>query len=133
MERIRNNFKVIYSGSDGINSAHMLNELKIVGVDTLYLLALINPISKVSILAAFPVEQRDARFVTLAWKSSIAAALLLALGVNHVIMMCAHVIANALNRFSILNAVVRITGLIVMTIGTQMALDGIAGWIAGKH
>jgi multiple antibiotic resistance protein len=203
----------------------MVDELKIIGVDTLYLLALINPISKVSILAAFPVEQRDARFVTLARKSSIAAAcilfvamilgdlilrlvfrvdlyslrlaggivvfwvglnalrsghffekeansdtsdmalvplacpmiagpatiaaciglpaqhgvvlstaaLLLALGVNHVIMMCAHVIANALNRFSILNAVVRITGLIVMTIGTQMALDGIAGWIAGKH
>jgi multiple antibiotic resistance protein len=202
-----------------------MNELETIGINTLYLLAMINPISKVSILAALPSEQRDARFFSLAAKSSLAAAgilfgamvvgdlvlrsifrvdlyslrlaggvvvfwmglnalrhgvffehdaraaiedvalvplacpmiagpatiaaciglraqhglfmptiaMLLALGINHIIMMLSSSIGRLLGRFNILSALIRITGLIVMTIGTQMALDGLAAWFSAKH
>lgn len=60
-------------------------------------------------------------------------AMLVALSVNHVIMLLSPLIGRALNRSHILSAVIRITGLIVMTIGTQMALDGIAGWLKDQH
>jgi multiple antibiotic resistance protein len=191
-------------------------------VNALYLLALINPISKVSILAALPSGQPDTRFLPLAAKSSLVAAgilfgamiigdlllrsvfrvdlyslrlaggvvvfwvglnalrrgvffehephagledmalvplacpmiagpaaiaaciglraqhgvfmptmaMLLALSINHIIMMFSSSIGRALDRFNILSALIRITGLIVMTIGTQMALEGISAWIS---
>jgi len=58
------------------------------------------------------------------------ASILLALAVNHVVMLLATPISALLARYNILGALIRITGLIVMTIGTQMALDGIAAWQA---
>jgi len=57
-------------------------------------------------------------------------SVLLALGINHIIMMFSRELGRLLDRFNILGAIIRITGLIVMTIGTQMALDGISAWIA---
>lgn len=57
-----------------------------------------------------------------------SVALLLALGVNHAVMLCSRVIGRALNHHNVLGALIRITGLIVMTIGTQMALDGLRTW-----
>lgn len=202
-----------------------MTDLVLIAINALYLLALINPISKVSILSALPSEQRDARYFSLAAKSSMVAAsilfgamivgdlvlrsifrvdlyslklaggvvvfwvglnalrrgvffehessagiqdmalvplacpmiagpatiaaciglraqhgilmptiaMLLALSCNHIIMMFSPSIGRALSRFNILSALIRITGLIVMTIGTQMALDGISAWIAAGH
>jgi multiple antibiotic resistance protein len=57
-------------------------------------------------------------------------AVIVALLANHVIMRLSTPIATILSRFNILGALIRITGLIVMTIGTQMALDGIGEWLA---
>ena len=202
-----------------------MSELETIGVNALYLLALINPISKVSILSGLPSAQRDAQFLSLTAKASTVAvgillgamivgdlllrsvfrvdlyslrfaggvvvfwvglnalrrgvffehdphvameslalvplacpmiagpatiaaciglraqhgifmptmAMLLALSVNHVIMLCSPLIGRLLDRFNILSALIRITGLIVMTIGTQMALDGIAAWTDARH
>ncbi|MBN1556585.1 MAG: MarC family protein [Lentisphaerae bacterium] len=59
-----------------------------------------------------------------------AAALLLALALNHLIMRLSRFIGLALGRFNLLGALVRLTGLAVMTIGTQMVLDGIEAWQA---
>lgn len=201
-----------------------MNELEIIGVNTLYLLALINPISKVSILVALPTGPRDARFFSVAAKSSLVAAgilfgamivgdlllrsvfrvdlyslqlaggvvvfwmglnalrhgvffedephagledialvplacpmiagpatiaaciglraqhgilmptlaMLLALGINHAIMLSSRHIGRVLGRFNILSALIRITGLIVMTIGTQMALTGLSAWLSAQ-
>jgi multiple antibiotic resistance protein len=203
----------------------IMRDLQIIGVDALYLLALINPISKVSVLAALPSELRGARFCVLAAKSSVAAAgilfgamivgdfvlrsvfrvdlyslklaggvvvfwmglnalrhgvffdnephaqfadialvplacpmiagpatiaaciglpanhgvfvstaaIILALGTNHILMMFSQSIGLALRHYNVLGAIIRITGLIVMTIGMQMALDGLGAWIAIKH
>lgn len=199
-----------------------MDHLTTIAVNVLYLLALINPISKVSILSALPQGELKEPFARLAAKSTLAAAgiligamivgdfilrsvfrvdlyslrlaggvvvflmglnalrhgrfferepdtkidslalvplacpmiagpatiaaciglrtqdealhamaaILLALGANHVIMLFSQAIGRALTRFNLLGAIIRITGLIVMTIGTQMALDGIAGWMA---
>jgi multiple antibiotic resistance protein len=55
-------------------------------------------------------------------------AMLLAVAVNSVLMLFARPIGAALSRFNILGALIRITGLVVMTIGTQMVLDGLREW-----
>jgi multiple antibiotic resistance protein len=52
-----------------------------------------------------------------------------AIGINYLIMTLSRQISTLLTRFNILGAMVRLTGLIVMTIGTQMALEGIAAWL----
>jgi len=57
-------------------------------------------------------------------------SILLAVALNHIVMTFSRQIGSALGRFNLLGALVRLTGLIVMTIGTQMALDGISAWQA---
>lgn len=202
-----------------------LGTMETVMINALYLLAVINPISKVSILTGLMSEERDPRFIALATKSSYVAALILfgamvvgdlllrsifrvdlyslrlaggvvvfwvglnalrrgiffeneahagiddmalvplacpmiagpatiaaciglrvqhgvfmatlamalALAMNHVIMLFSPHIGRVLKRSNILGALIRITGLIVMTIGTQMALDGIAAWLKAQR
>ncbi len=56
------------------------------------------------------------------------AAMLIAVGMNHLIMLLSRPIARALARHDLLGAIVRLTGLVVMTIGAQMAMDGISNW-----
>lgn len=53
-------------------------------------------------------------------------SLLIALAINYAIMKLASRIAAALTRYNLLGAVIRITGLIVMAMGVQMALNGVA-------
>lgn len=76
-----------------------------------------------AIAACIALRARDGLFVPVA---AVAVALL----ANHATMRLAKPIAAVLSRFNILGALIRITGLVVMTIGTQMSLDGIAEWIA---
>lgn len=57
-------------------------------------------------------------------------AIVLAVGINHVIMTFSRQIGNVLGRFNLLGAIVRLTGLIVMSMGTQMALDGVSSWLS---
>ena len=59
-----------------------------------------------------------------------AISIVLAVAINHVIMLFSRQISKALGRYNLLGAIVRLTGLIVMTIGTQMVLDGISSWQA---
>ncbi len=197
-------------------------DLKAVAVDALYLAALINPLSKVSVLLEFAPEYRDRRFLWLTVESTAAAAgillgvmilgdwflrsvfrvdlhslriaggtvvfwvglnalrrgvffehdahahiqdialvplacpmiagpatiaaciglkaehgiwpstlaMVIALGLNHLAMMLSPSIGRSLGRLNLFGPLIRLTGLIVMTIGTQMVLDGLAVWIA---
>jgi multiple antibiotic resistance protein len=57
-----------------------------------------------------------------------SASVLLAILVNAVLMLYVAPIAALLKKLDILGALIRITGLIVMTIGSQMVLDGLAQW-----
>lgn len=54
---------------------------------------------------------------------------LIALSINLVVMSLSKAIAAMLARFNVLGALIRITGLIVMTMGVQMSLDGFTHWI----
>jgi multiple antibiotic resistance protein len=57
-------------------------------------------------------------------------AIVAALGVNLVFMIFATKIAKFLNRYNLMNPLIRIFGLIVATIGVQMILNGIFGFIS---
>lgn len=56
-------------------------------------------------------------------------AVCLAIGINYGIMRLSRQIGSMLLEYNVLGALVRITGLIVMTIGTQMSLDGLSDWL----
>jgi multiple antibiotic resistance protein len=54
--------------------------------------------------------------------------LLIAVAVNLVFMLLAVPIGDYLRRHNIIGAIIRLTGLVVATMGTQMALMGAAAW-----
>jgi multiple antibiotic resistance protein len=58
-----------------------------------------------------------------------ALSLIIALAVNHLVMLLSQTISATLSKFNVLGALIRITGLVVMTIGAQMVLDGLAVWL----
>jgi multiple antibiotic resistance protein len=58
------------------------------------------------------------------------AAVFIAIIVNMVFMLLAKPIGSILVRFNIMGALIRITGLIVATIGVQMVLSGISTWLS---
>jgi len=57
------------------------------------------------------------------------AAVAIALLTNMIFMLLAKPIGSILVRFNIMGALIRITGLIVLTIGVQMIFSGIAKWL----
>lgn len=56
-------------------------------------------------------------------------AIAIAITINLVLMLNAIQIGKLLTRFNLMNALIRITGLIVATIGTQMIFTGISNFI----
>lgn len=56
-------------------------------------------------------------------------AVAIAVGINMVFMMLARPIGNILVKFNIMGALIRITGLVVATIGVQMIMSGITQWL----
>ena len=62
-------------------------------------------------------------------KITTIVAIVLALSVNLLLMLFAKNIGKAFSKFNLMNALIRITGLIVATIGVQMVFTGIANFI----
>lgn len=58
-----------------------------------------------------------------------ALSIMIAVGINLLIMLVARHISGFLDRHHVMGALIRITGLIVATIGVQMILDGAADYI----
>jgi multiple antibiotic resistance protein len=58
-----------------------------------------------------------------------ALSVTLAVFLNAIIMRFSTAIAKMLGRFNILGALIRISGIIVMTIGVEMILNGLTHWI----
>ena len=58
------------------------------------------------------------------------AAVAVAVFINMIFMLLAKPIGNVLVRFNIMGALIRITGLIVTSIGVQMILTGISTWLS---
>lgn len=55
-------------------------------------------------------------------------SLFLAVTLNLILMLLSNPIGRFLNKFHIMGPLIRITGLIVLTIGIQMILQGATGW-----
>lgn len=55
-------------------------------------------------------------------------AMVLAVGVNLVVMLFSRTIGRALQAHNLMGALIRITGMIVATIAVQMVLTGVAAW-----
>jgi multiple antibiotic resistance protein len=62
-------------------------------------------------------------------KVIVIISIIVALGINLLIMLNAKRIGNVLIRYNFMNALIRIFGLIVATIGLQLALDGLSNYI----
>src|SRR6056297_624468 len=56
-------------------------------------------------------------------------AVSIALTLNLGIMAFSRPISSLLSRYNVLGAFIRITGLVVMTIGVQMVFNGVSGWM----
>lgn len=56
-------------------------------------------------------------------------AIVISLGVNLLFMLFARKIGNAIKKYNLIGAIIRITGLIVATIGMQLMLNGISIYI----
>lgn len=76
-----------------------------------------------TIVASMAIRASDGLFESL-------LAMLAAVAINHAIMRATNPLTRLLSRYNLLGAVIRITGLIVMTIGAQMGLDALADWLA---
>lgn len=75
-----------------------------------------------TIAATLTLTVADGFFVTII---GVIVALLVNLG----LMLMSKFLGKLLTKFNVMGALIRITGLIVATIGTQMILTGIANWL----
>jgi len=76
-----------------------------------------------TITAAVTFPSHYGRFVTI-------ISIITALAINLVFMLYAKKIGKVLTRYNFMNALIRITGLIVATIGLQMVFEGISNFIS---
>jgi multiple antibiotic resistance protein len=75
-----------------------------------------------TIAAALPMTVANGFWISF---SAVVAAVF----VNMIFMLLARPIGNVLIKFNIMGALIRITGLIVTTIGVQMVLSGASVWL----
>ena len=54
---------------------------------------------------------------------------ILAISINYILMKLSIPIGRILQKFNLIGALIRLTGLIVMTMGVQMILDGVSIWL----
>ncbi len=65
------------------------------------------------------------------WVTSVAV--LIAVGVNYLVMLVSPAINRLLVKYHIAGALIRITGLIVSTIGIQMVANGVLAFLKSNH
>ena len=58
--------------------------------------------------------------------------LILAIFINYIFMKLSIPIGKILQKFNLIGALIRLTGLIVMTMGVQMILDGVSIWLKNQ-
>lgn len=75
-----------------------------------------------TITASLTLSIQDGLFLS-------STAMLIAITINMFLMFLSRPIGNFLKKFNILGALIRITGLIVITIGVQMVFNGLSSWI----
>lgn len=116
---------LFYNGVEGLQKGAFLKIEKNIKIDDILTVPIAIPMiaGPATITAAVTFPAHYGRFNTI-------IAIFIALVLNLVLMLYAKQIGKLLTKINIMNALIRITGLIVATIGLQMVFDGIANFIA---
>jgi multiple antibiotic resistance protein len=115
---------LFYNGISGLQSGEFLKIDKNITIKDITAVPIAIPMiaGPATITAAVTFPAHYGHLITVI---SIVAALL----INLVFMLYASKIGVLLNRFNLMNPLIRIFGLIVATIGVQMILNGISGFV----
>ncbi|MEA2105195.1 MAG: MarC family protein [Bacteroidota bacterium] len=116
---------LFYNGIEGLQKGAFLKMDKNINLDDILTVPIAMPIiaGPATITAAVTFPAQYGRVITI-------VAIFLALFVNLLLMLYAKQIGKFLARLNVLNALIRITGLIVATIGLQLVFDGITNYIS---
>jgi multiple antibiotic resistance protein len=115
---------LFYNGISGLQSGEFLKIDKNITIKDISTVPIAIPMiaGPATITAAVTFPAHYGHLITVI---SIVAAML----INLVFMLYASKIGTLLNRFNLMNPLIRIFGLIVATIGVQMILNGISGFV----
>jgi multiple antibiotic resistance protein len=115
---------LFYNGIEGLQKGAFLKMDKNIKLDDILTVPIAMPMiaGPATITAAVTFPSHYGRVITI-------LAIFLALALNLLFMLYAKQIGKFLTRLRIMNALIRITGLIVATIGLQLVFDGIANFI----
>ena len=116
---------LFYNGIEGLQKGAFLKIDKNINLDDILTVPIAMPMiaGPATITAAVTFPAQYGRVITI-------LAILIALFINLLLMIYAKQIGKFLARLNILNALIRITGLIVATIGLQLVFDGISNYIS---
>lgn len=115
---------LFYNGIEGLQKGAFLKIDKNIKLDDILTVPIAMPMiaGPATITAAVTFPAHYGRIVTI-------VAIFVALVINLLLMLYARQIGKFLNRLNMMNALIRITGLIVATIGLQLVFDGVANYI----
>lgn len=116
---------LFYNGIEGLQKGAFLKIDKNINLDDILTVPIAMPMiaGPATITAAVTFPAQYGRLITI-------LAILIALFINLLLMIYAKQIGKFLARLNVLNALIRITGLIVATIGLQLVFDGITNYIS---
>ncbi|HRW62464.1 MAG TPA: MarC family protein [Bacteroidales bacterium] len=116
---------LFYNGIEGLQKGALLKIHKNIKLDDILTVPIAMPMiaGPATITAAVTFPAHYGRVITI-------ISIFIALCINLLIMLYAKQIGKFLYRINLLNALIRITGLIVATIGLQLVFDGISNFIS---
>jgi len=116
---------LFYNGIEGLQKGALLKIDKKFKLDDILTVPIAMPMiaGPATITAAVTFPSHYGRIITI-------VSIFTALGLNLFIMLYAKQVGKLLTKLNILNALIRITGLIVATIGLQLVFDGISNFIS---
>jgi multiple antibiotic resistance protein len=115
---------LFYNGINGLQRGVILQIDQKVKISDITAVPIAMPMiaGPATITAAVTFPAHYGRFITI-------MAIISALAMNLILMIFSRRIGNFLSKFNLMNALIRITGLIVATIGVQMIFNGISNFI----
>lgn len=115
---------LFYNGINGLQKGSFIQLEQNVKLQDLSAVPIALPMiaGPATITAAVTFPEHYGKIVTI-------IAIILAIAINLVLMLNAIQIGKILSRYNLMNALIRITGLIVATIGAQMIFTGISIFI----
>jgi multiple antibiotic resistance protein len=119
---------LVYNGLSGLQKGVLLKLDKNIGLSDVTTVPIAIPMiagpATITAAVTFPAHFGQITTIT---------AIVIALLANSILMLYAKKIGGVLIKYNFMNALIRITGLIVATIGVQMICNGISNFVATLH